>query len=239
MSRPGIVVALAGELRTLTRERLEGGMVTSLSEDVFLTLSGTGPERARAAGARILEHGASALVSWGCATALDRRLSPGDLLMPRTLIADSGGMLSVHDEWHERLRRRLAQHFVVHTGPLVHSTSLLAVPADKHALGRRSGCAAADMESAVLARLAREADVPYVAIRAVVDAADTHLPPRILEAMDEFGRLTPGALVTEVALRPVQWADLWRLARAYRRARTSLRRVLEHTGPELLAKERP
>ena len=66
MTKTGVVAALPAEAIALAGRRCKAGDLLDL-QDALLTCCGTGPERARAAAARLIEHGATSLVSWGTA----------------------------------------------------------------------------------------------------------------------------------------------------------------------------
>jgi adenosylhomocysteine nucleosidase len=198
MTRLGILAALPGEARTITRRHVPGGTVISLSDRLLLVLSGIGADRARVAGRLLLEHGATALVSWGSAAALTPQLQRGSIALPKAVIAADHFRIPVSIHWHERMHRCLSRSFPINTEPLVESRSVLTDPAAKCALSRRSGAIAADMESAALGRLALEAQVPFLVVRAIADAADTAVPEWVLGTLDGLGRPRPARLCAAV-----------------------------------------
>ena len=81
-----------------------------------------------------------------------------------------------------------------------------------------TGAVAADMESHVLARVSAAAGLPFVALRAVSDAADRSLPPLALKAVDAYGRLAPIGILASLFRHPSQIVALPGLARDSRRA---------------------
>ncbi len=226
----GIVGALPDEIRPLTRQPVAAGAVTSLSAGVLLTISGIGVEGARSAGKRLLANGATALLSWGSAGALDERLAPGDLVLPKTVIGADGVVQRVSPDWHERLYHRLAEAFTTLTEPLVESQAVLASPAQKRALFECSGAVAVDMESAALTQLAHTAQVPFMVIRAISDTTDMRIPEGLITALDVDGRVPLLKILTEVILQPRDWPAVARLARGFRAAQATLAGVASCTG---------
>ena len=97
----GIVVSLSRELRSLTRQRIAVGAWKAIADNTLVALSGIGAERAYTAGALLVSKGATALLSWGCAAALDDRLRPGCLILPERIIAANGEIHKVNTEWHQ------------------------------------------------------------------------------------------------------------------------------------------
>lgn len=203
--------------------------------DGLLTLAGIGATRARAAGERLLSSGATALLSWGVAAALDRGLRSGDLLAPATIIGTDLREYAVSADWHRALCERLADEFVVHTEPLAETRTVLTTPAQKRILLVHTGAIAADMESAALAGLAREAGVPFVAIRAISDTATAKVPWWLGVAIDDAGRISLADVLKQIALHPAEWTAVAHLAFGFRAARATLTGVAEQVGTDRLA----
>src|SRR5574342_610487 len=104
----GIVVALPWELKSLTGQTLEAGTSGPLKDNITVALSGIGAERAYAAAALLVSRGATALLSWGCAAALDHRLSAGSVVLPECVISATGENHRVNIQWHRRLYQTLS-----------------------------------------------------------------------------------------------------------------------------------
>ena len=86
----GIVVSLPRELKSLTRQAIPVGAWRAITDNTLVALSGIGAERAYTAGAVLVSQGATALLSWGCAAALDDRVRPGCLILPERIIGANG-----------------------------------------------------------------------------------------------------------------------------------------------------
>jgi adenosylhomocysteine nucleosidase len=237
--RLGIVAALPAEVRTLTRKSITVGSVCELSDEVLLAWSGIGAKRARPAAERLLGHGAPALLSWGCAAALSERLAPGSLLLPSTVVAADGAVFRVDAGWHARLCAGTAKRFPTATGALVETRVLLTEPRQKHALCKRTGAIAADMESAALAAVAQEAGVGFMAIRAVADGADMVIPRVAIKAVDDCGRLALAGLLAGLICYPQEWRHLGRLSRGFHAAQATLAAVAAYARPSLLVSPEP
>ncbi|MEA3277657.1 MAG: purine phosphorylase [Pseudomonadota bacterium] len=230
----GIVAALPAEVRALAGTPAAVGSVAQLSDQAILALSGTGPERARAAGKRLLAEGARGLVSWGVAAALDPCLRAGSLVLPVRVFGLDTGTYEAHPGWHRRLVHCLSRHLATSTGPLVETPVLLTDPVHKRALFERSQAIAADMESAALAKLAQEAGAAFVAIRSISDTASMSLPQWLVSLVDEVGRVDPARLAKALFVSPGRAGDLARLAFGFRAAKATLRNVAENAGRDLL-----
>lgn len=232
----GIVAALPAEVRSLTNQAIAAGGLIQLREGALLQLSGIGAKRAGWAAEALLEKGATALLSWGCAGGLHARVSPGDLVLPKVVIAADQTLFPTDAAWHERLYKHLSGHVELHTAPLAETPGVVSRPEEKAALFERYGAIAVDMESAAVARVAEQhTGVPFIAIRAVVDPADTPIPPSALSAIDDHGRLQPLRLLGRLARHPAELFLLIRLRRHFRAARTTLVMVARLAGSNLLA----
>jgi len=222
LKRPGIVVATFAEARTLGRRRAGAEEPGSGCDGWLIEVSGIGPDRARTAAERLLKSGATALVSWGTAAGLVPGLSPGTLIIPRTIIAETNAVYSTDGVWQDRLESRLKGSIDVHPGPLAESLTILQKYEDKTALSRRTGAVAADMESAAVADVACKADLPFLSVRAVADPVEFAIPPWISRAVDASGRMRPWKCFAGSMLRPVGLLSLIRLVRIFLAARAAL-----------------
>jgi adenosylhomocysteine nucleosidase len=233
MSGLGIVAALPREARSLGREPMQAGVVSRVTQGVDLILSGIGAERAARSAGKLLEEGATALLSWGIAAGLDPALVPGSIILPSEVIGADGTTMPVDAEWRERVRPRLSDVPAV-VGRIAEAPKVLGAPAEKQALARATKAIAADMESAAIARLALLAGVPFLAVRAVADPSDMALPPWLLAALDESGRPRVVGFLAAAVRHRKDLRHVARIAFAYKTATLSLSTVRERAGPELL-----
>lgn len=234
MSVLGIAVAMHAERASLSERSLEQGVVMTIDDCVLLVLAGVGPQRARLAGLQLLERGATALLSWGCAVALDPGLRPGSVVVPATVIADDASTCPVDSAWHARVCDRLQADLPIHRGALAETVEVLVDPAQKRRLADVRGAIAADMESAALGRVARERGVPFLAVRAIADDCRMRLPAWLPGTLDAVGRPRPHGLCAGLLRHPVDVLQLVGLARSFRAAMASLRHCRARTGARLL-----
>jgi adenosylhomocysteine nucleosidase len=219
----GIVVSLPWELRSLTRQRIPVGACRAIADNTLVALSGIGGERAYTAGAVLVSQGAKALLSWGCAAALDDRVSAGCLILPECIIGTNGEIHRVDTEWHRRLYQTLESKHPVRTDTLVESDAIMKTSAQKRALAKRTQAAATDMESAAQARLAKEHGLPFMAIRAIVDTASTDIPENVLKALDPEGNINLWKLLT--GTMPADWIKIVRLGLHFNAAQRTLKKT--------------
>ncbi|MBF0477717.1 MAG: purine phosphorylase [Deltaproteobacteria bacterium] len=235
MSILGIVVALESEAGCLPWWRRSPGNDFGLPEGVRLKLSGIGADLAGSAALALVSDGAGALLSLGTAAGLHPELAPGRVILPQTILTTTGSTFSADPGWRDRVQARLQGQMQVHPGPLVQSPHVLTGPADKSALYRTSGAAAADMESAAVAAVAAEYHLPFLAIRVITDPVEVAVPVSALAAVDQFGRVQPWALIRSLAKHPQDILSLIRLGRHFHAAQATLKDIARLVGPTFLA----
>jgi adenosylhomocysteine nucleosidase len=197
--------------------------LASLGDGALLVVSGMGGELAAVAAHRLAEAGVSALLSFGLAGGLDPALDAGRVVLPSEVISLGGARVATCAEWRGRMARTIADLEPV-AGTLLSSESPVATVADKAMLFRETGAAAVDMESLAIARVAAVYDLPFLAVRVIVDGAAEALP-RAVAAAGRSGRLRILPLIGGLAAAPWDIAGLIRLARGYRTATRSLAAV--------------
>jgi adenosylhomocysteine nucleosidase len=219
----GIVVSLSRELKSLTRQTIPVGDWRAITDNTLVTLSGIGAERAYAAAALLVSQGATALLSWGCAAALDDRVGPGCLILPERIIGANGEIHRVSTEWHRRLYQALESKHPVRTEALVESDVVVKTSAEKRALAKRTQAAATDMESAAQARLAKDYGLPFIAIRAIIDTPSTDIPENVLEALDPEGNINLWKLLSSTV--PADWIKIVQLGIQFNAAQRTLKKT--------------
>lgn len=229
----GIVVGLSLETTALTRQKLRAGERIRLGGDDWVEVCGVGPEQASRSARALLRAGAEGLVSWGFCAGLDPELRTGALVLPRAVIGAGLGEIPVDPWWHEQVWGRVSPRIDASGQRLAECREVLIGPWDKAALLRDTGAVAADMESAAVGRAAREAAVPFLAVRAVVDPADLALPEAAVDAPGRDGTLRLRALVRGLLSRPADLPAMVCLGIAFHRARATLAEFYRDAGPAL------
>lgn len=221
----GIVTAATVEAAPLLARRARPGELTRLARSGWLKLSGTGRSRATQAAEALLAAGAQALLSWGVAGGLDPRLAGGTVLVPDAVIAADGRMFCAGREWRALTLQRLERCVTLAAGPLAESVRVLTTAEEKLALGASCGAVAVDMESAAVAEVALAAEVPFLAIRAILDTAHEALPSCVTRALGENGGVALTRLGVALAARPSELIQVVGIAKSLRRAQAALETV--------------
>jgi len=219
----GICAALPQEARAIAGLTPRIGEQLRLPGRHLLAVAGMGAARARIAGVRLLDAGATALISWGTAGALAPGVGAGTLVIPGRVI-DSGGQAFVTDAaWRDcMLRHANGRLLQASPGVLAEAGQMIRTTGEKRDLHQRLGAVAVDMESAALAKLAWEAAVPFVVVRAVSDTARMSIPGSVTHAMDPAGRIRLLRLLSGLLGQPKDMVALILLARGFRAAAAAL-----------------
>ncbi len=234
MSHLGIVVALRDEASSLTESKPTLRTPISLTDNVTLMVSGMGAAHAVHAARDLLDRGVTALMSYGTAAGLAPALRSGDVILADYLLDAQGTRHEIAGAWSQILEEKLTGVRNLRRGGICQSDTVIATPADKAGLYRRTGCLALDMESAALAALAGQTGVPFISLRAVVDTADMSLPASLLTALDEDGNVSLTKLLPALLPRPADWLALVKLARAFAAASHNLSRCRQLAGVHFL-----
>jgi len=227
----GIVSALAAEARPLGPTAQRRGALASLADGTLLAVSGIGASAAAGGARALIDAGATALISWGMAGGLDPALAAGTILLPSEVISCAGTAFMTARYWRERLSAALTAHRLVACGKLLTSPRAILSIADKAAAFRDTGAAAVDMESLAVAEVASSHELPFIAVRVIVDTAADILPRAVMAAARGSGQLPLGRLLASLARSPGDLAALIRLAPRYRAARHSLLAVARAGTP--------
>jgi hopanoid-associated phosphorylase len=171
----------------------------------------------------LLRAGAEALMSFGIAGALAPTLMRGCLLVPRTVIEESGTRYAVDSGWRMPVIDALrGAGLWIEEGDLLGAPDAAAAPARKAELHRITGAVAIDLESHLVAQVAARAGRPFLALRAVADSAAQALPDAAVHGLAASGKPAFGRVLLSVARDPRQIPALIKLADDTRRALDTL-----------------
>jgi len=168
----------------------------------------------------LVAGGATALISFGIAGALDPDMEPGDLIIADDVVLADGRRLACDADW----RRRFLQKVPAQGGTVAGRSVAAATRAEKGALFGETGAVAVDMESHHVAEVASRHGLPFIVIRAIADTAEDTLPEAALKGLNEEGRPAIGAVLLSLLKKPWQLPGLIRVALRSRTAMNALLR---------------
>ena len=232
MSVTGVVAALDFEARSLGRR----------SAQILVSTSGIGAGNAARAARSLAAAGAAALLSWGVAGALDPSLRCGTVVLPIEVLRQ-GRRFQTDRLWRARVAAALQGRVPLVSGALLTSEVAVAAAALKASLFQQTGAAAVDMESAAVAEVAAELELPFLAVRVILDTARDSLPDSILRSFQPpaagvvgpAGDMPARPRLWPLLCAPGDWGALLRLAAQYRVAGRALRTCGRFAEPARLA----
>lgn len=214
MTSVGVVTGLASEAACLGKVQ-------------FCRVAGADAGRAELAARALIAEGCAGLVSFGLAGGLDPALAPGAVIVADAVVGPEDRRLPTDLGW----RAALADKLQAHVGLLLSMPAAVVEPAAKESLRVSSGALAVDMESLAIAIAASEANLPFVAIRAVADPATARVPAWVMAGVRSDGSVHTLGIVGGLAKRPGDLPILLRLAGYSRAAHRTLSRVATRLGP--------
>ncbi len=202
--------------------------------ELRLIATGMGATRARQTAHRALEifSGTKLIISAGVAGALSEGLRPGDVVLAdRLLLGGKESFRADHILALDPVPVRAAEYAMREakvrfaTGAMLTANRVLSDSAAKRLAKEQSGAIAVDMESAVLGLEAAARGIPFVCVRAVLDAVDDEIPAAELGGAD--GRVRPLAATAFLVRHPATILKLPRLMRNLSRATARLAEALD------------
>ncbi len=163
---------------------------------------------------------AKCLVSFGVAGGLSPYLGPGDVVLSAEVIGNDRRWRP--DDVFHRQVSDLARRIGAVEGPVLGWRDILASEDEKARAWRDTGALAVDLESAIVARAAETAGIPFLVLRTIADPARRELPPAALIPLAEDGTPAFTRVLREVLRRPRQIGALFGLACETRQALAAL-----------------
>jgi adenosylhomocysteine nucleosidase len=171
----------------------------------------------------------SGIISIGIAGGLAPGLPVGQWVVADAVLVD-GEPLPTDPTWTSRLAARLPE---AARGLLLGANAMVAEATQKASLYRTTGALAVDMESHIVARVARRHQLPFVAARVVSDAAHRTLPPAARVGMKSDGGMDLPAVLRSLLADPGQLPALIRTGLEAERGFRALLCGHRRLGPRL------
>lgn len=219
MTAIGFVVALPEEAAPLLGRKLAFGQSRRLASGHWISVCGAGPKNAQLTAQFLLSKGVDGLISWGCAGSLVEPLKPGHLLIPERVIAADDSIFYSSPNWRACIMALASSvPLSISTDPLAESPNVVASRKDKKHLHSSTLCSAVDMETASIAKVAAQAGIPFIALRAIADTSDMEIPHSVLASLNERGDVRIPRLMVEILKSPSEVKKLIQLGSAFKKA---------------------
>ena len=187
------------------------------------------PGRAADLARRLLDGNCDALMSFGICGGLDPMLATGAIIIGTKVIAADGSAYDTDSTWVRALSLKLSARCPHVSAPVYGSSGIITNVATKKKIFADTGASVVDRESHVIAAVAKEREVPFIAVRAVADSAKRRIPSAALYGIREDGTTRPLAVLAALMIRPWQAPGLGALALDTYGALGALRRVASLT----------
>jgi adenosylhomocysteine nucleosidase len=216
------------ELKSESRDGIEVFQASIGRANVDFVVTGMGAENATKATVAATSQPYSICIASGFAGGLSPKYKVGDILVAeaiqrlgKTEILQCSRDLAMTAYENQAKRAKM---FLTVEKPVANA-------AEKQQLSPFAD--AVDMESFAVLEVAKQKNLPAVAIRVISDRFDEDLPTDIDTTVDEFGRVRIGGVMKHIATHPLQLPALIRLGRQCRTAAQALANFLEAFIKEL------
>jgi len=171
-----------------------------------------------------LARGVPGVISFGVCGALDPMLGVADVILASAVVTD-GQSIPTDPAWLQRLSARVSWAKV---GALAARDEMAPDVEAKAQLRRATGALVVDMESHIVAALARRHGVPFVVLRAVSDTAGHTLPEAARVGLGPDGKPDILAVLRSLSAHPSQIPALIRTGRDAGKAHDALRQAVQN-----------
>jgi adenosylhomocysteine nucleosidase len=236
----GLVVALPAEARALLgwgiwhkvdgwpvrRSRLKNG------SEILCIRSGVGMDQALQVSHTLIAQGVTTLASVGVSGGLHPDMKSGTLIIATSVLEqlENGGEQNQNRVWDvdstytERLHAILSHEgVVVHCGHVITTRDPLLTIEEKKSLYEKSQALAVDMESAVVARSAREKGLPFFALRTVCDTFDQPIPREVFNWVYDSRHPKALFIMGKLMRKPALISDVLRMGKDFKTALAALK----------------
>ncbi len=192
------------------------------SKIFWMIVTGPGAERARAGANFLLECGSCVMINLGVAGALVEDLEAGHVVSPSVIKGESR-VVQAEPGLKQRLDGLLLSAGVrVRPGVLFTASQVMETTESKMALQARTNAHLVDMEAVYLGEICRDADIPFLAVKAISDRLDQSLPPVVGRCVKKDGGLNIAMLAFALTMRPWLIPRLLNVKESFQKAIYSL-----------------
>jgi nucleoside phosphorylase len=220
----GLIFAMPIEARCFSSSFSKIGEIYSFGQKTLVAVAGMG-ETSGTVAAALVQKGATALISCGSAVGLNPELKSGALCMPDALVNGNGQIYSCDQILREQVFNFLANVKICAKGNLFHTPNVLKTSKEKLSLYENFGAIAADMESFFIAREACQLQIPFLALRVILDEANFNMPDELSQCVSDGGEIHLARILLNVCKNPTFLFSLLMLARNFSKVRKILKQI--------------
>jgi adenosylhomocysteine nucleosidase len=193
---------------------------------LVLMISGSKPgQSVRGAESLVFGHSPRLVIAAGFASGLSSRLERGDLVVADSIMGNTRELLTLNRTVDRDLLSRTPRLCV---GRLLSFEQPIYRPAEKRSLGADHGALAIDGQSLAVAKVCRSENIPFLAVRVIVDTVDDELPPEVRRLTSrKTAAQRIGAAAGSLVRRPSSIKDLWNVYETSLAASSTLATFLE------------
>lgn len=201
-----------------------------INNSLIAHVSGIGEQNAKAAAEKLLTAGAKALISFGTAGGIKPQLKSGTLLLPKVVFQPDSKNVTITPQLYQLFSDRLHKYFVndpinINTESLIHSKQMVFDRCAKLKLYQSTPAIATDMESYAIGKVATQARVPFMVIRAIADPAEMSLPSFINDIFHSNGEIKYAKLISTLVTNYWELPNVIRMQRHFAHAKFTLAKV--------------
>ncbi|CEG58981.1 phosphorylase family protein [Legionella fallonii] len=220
----GILIAMPTEARCFSSSFCSIGEVYTFTPKALVAVSGMG-ELASQAAQTLIKKGVTCLISCGTAVGLAPSIKPGTLCVPQKILNHSKEVYYCDNDWRQQLLTGSSNKISLDEGNLIHTPNILTTSNEKQTLHDSSGAIAADMESLFIAQEAKRHQIPFVALRVVIDDAHFTMPKQLTEAVSSNGEVAIRKILLSLGKQPKLIYPLTTLAINFNKTRKVLKTI--------------
>jgi len=145
--------------------------------------------------AQAVKQGVKGIISFGVCGALAPEFVAGQVVLPNQILKQNDKPAPYPDAeinipWRDALLPVIEKDYFVSTQPLLSVNQPITSAQKKHQLYEQTGACAVDMESGILAALAKAQGLPFIAVRVVGDVANQSIPAAFDKVLKVDGELS-------------------------------------------------
>ncbi len=178
-----------------------------------------------------IQKQAKSIISFGFAGGLDPSIPVGGIIIPTAIRTIDNLLFDVHQNWRKKIINLMAG-IRIYSGTMLGSDNPIIEKKIKANIYHKFGTIGVDMESHIVASICNKNNVPFCAIRVVIDTANTSLSKQTADIMQKDGRISVNRAIKTILNHPSVLKELIILGKQYHHAYRQLSNVARLGVPD-------